>query len=148
MNLSLSTPGGSMKKAKKENSISTFLGSDASIEGTVEFQGMIRLDGNVKGKIFSNRGTVIVGEKAVIDAEMNVDVAIVMGRVNGTIDARDRIEIYPPARVIGDIGAPVISIEAGVMFNGNCTMKPRIIQEKKASDAPSKPAAVAEKKGQ
>jgi len=147
VNLSQIDPGGGMKNAKKENSISTFLGWDASIEGTVEFHGMIRLDGNVKGKIFSNAGTVIVGEKAVIDAEINVDVAIVMGRVNGTIEARDRIEIYPPARVVGDIVAPVISIEAGVTFNGNCSMKPRIIQEKKGPDSPPKPAAVAEKKG-
>ncbi|MBW1820305.1 MAG: polymer-forming cytoskeletal protein, partial [Deltaproteobacteria bacterium] len=36
-----------MKKGKKHDSISTFLGSDASIDGTVEFRGAIRLDGNV-----------------------------------------------------------------------------------------------------
>lgn len=116
-----------MGKEKKPSSISTLLGSDASIEGTIEFQDTIRLDGNVKGKIYSNDGTVVIGEKAVVEAEIMVDVAIIMGEVNGTIDAKKRIEIYPPARVVGDIQAPSVLIEAGVMFDGNCVMKDRTI---------------------
>ena len=111
------------KKGKKPDSISTFLGPEASVEGTLEFQGTIRLDGHVKGKIRSNGGTVIVGEKAIVNAEIDVGNAIIMGEVIGTIDAGDRIEVYQPGRVIGDIQAPVISIEEGGMFNGNCAMK-------------------------
>ena len=112
-----------MKKSKKVNSVSTFLGSDGIIEGTIEFKKTIRLDGKVKGKILSNSGTVIVGEKAVIQADINVDVVIIMGKVNGTIDARERIEVYPPGRIVGDIQAPTVLIESGVVFNGNCSMK-------------------------
>ncbi len=111
------------KRGRKADSISTFLGSQASVEGTIEFQGTIRLDGSVKGKIKSNGGTVIVGEKAVVDAEVFVGTAIIMGEVRGTIDAEERIEVYPPGRVVGDIQAPVISIEEGGLFNGNCAMK-------------------------
>ena len=111
------------KRGRKADSISTFLGSQASIDGTIEFQGTIRLDGNVKGKIKSNGGTVIVGEKAVVDAEVFVGTAIIMGELRGTIDAEERIEVYPPGRVVGDIQAPVISIEEGGLFNGNCAMK-------------------------
>ncbi len=129
-----------MKKGKKHDSISTFLGSDASIDGTVEFHGAIRLDGNVKGKIKSDGGTVIVGEKAVVDAKITVGVAIIMGRVNGTIDAQDRIEIYPPGRVIGDIQAPVITVDEGGIFNGNCIMKDQKISLKKKKDIPLKPS--------
>ena len=111
------------KRGRKADSISTFLGSQASVDGTIEFQGTIRLDGSVKGKIKSNGGTVIVGEKAVVDAEVFVGTAIIMGEVRGTIDAEERIDVYPPGRVVGDIQAPVISIEEGGLFNGNCAMK-------------------------
>jgi cytoskeletal protein CcmA (bactofilin family) len=111
------------KRGRRADSISTFLGSQASIDGTIEFQGTIRLDGNVKGKIKSNGGTVIVGEKAVVDAKVFVGTAIIMGELRGTIDAEERIEVYPPGRVVGDIQAPVISIEEGGLFNGNCAMK-------------------------
>ncbi|MFH2065221.1 MAG: polymer-forming cytoskeletal protein [Pseudomonadota bacterium] len=127
-----------MGKKQKADSITTFLGAEATIEGVIQFKGTIRLDGRVKGKIQSDGGTVIVGEKAVIDADIDVDVAIIMGQVNGVIDAKDRIEVYPPGSVIGDIQAPVISIDAGVKFNGNCAMKaiPRSITGKSpASDS-------------
>ncbi|MGD2270876.1 MAG: polymer-forming cytoskeletal protein [Desulfobacterales bacterium] len=113
----------SKKRGRKVDSISTFLGSKASVDGTIEFEGTIRLDGSVKGKIKSSGGTVIVGEKAVVDAEIIVGTAIIMGQVQGTIDAEERIEVYPPGRVVGDIQAPVISIEEGGLFNGNCAMK-------------------------
>ncbi|MBT8351870.1 MAG: polymer-forming cytoskeletal protein [Deltaproteobacteria bacterium] len=130
-----------MKKGKKHDSISTFLGSDASIDGTIEFRGAIRLDGNVKGKINSNGGTVIVGEKAEVDAKIAVGVAIIMGRVHGTIDAQDRIEIYPPGRVVGDIQAPVITVEEGGIFNGKCIMKIEKISLKKKKGILPKPSA-------
>lgn len=128
-------------KNKKPDSITTFLGADASVEGTIDFKGTIRLDGNVKGKIQSEGGTVIVGEKAVIHADINVDVAIIMGQVTGIIDARNRIEVYPPGSVVGDIQAPVISIDAGVKFNGNCAMKARKIStEKTANEVSGSPS--------
>ncbi|MBU0988206.1 MAG: polymer-forming cytoskeletal protein [Proteobacteria bacterium] len=130
---------------KRADSISTFLGSNGSIEGVIQFKNTIRLDGNVKGKIFSNAGTVIIGEQAVINAEIYVDVAIVMGRVNGTIAARKRIELYPPGHIVGDIQAPTIIIESGVIFNGNCAMKPQPATTKnlpEAAEPVKKPPAV------
>ena len=112
-----------MRKTKELNPITTFIGANTNIEGTLEFNNTIRLDGNINGKIYSNHGTVIIGEKAVVNAEIIVDVAIIMGEVNGMIDARERIEVYPPGRVMCDIQAPAVLIESGVIFNGDCCMK-------------------------
>lgn len=112
-----------MKKTKKSDSISNFFGFGSRINGTIEFQNTMRLDGSVIGKIYGDGGTVIIGEKAIVEAEIIVDVAIVKGKVNGIIEASERIEIYSPGRVVGDIQSPVVLIEAGVVFNGNCVMK-------------------------
>jgi cytoskeletal protein CcmA (bactofilin family) len=114
-----------MKKEKPTDAISAFLGSETRIEGKLEFRGTIRLDGNVEGQIKSRTGTLIIGDKANIKAQIQVDSVIVRGKVEGGIEARKRIEAYPPARISGDIQAPEISIESGVAFNGNCTMKSR-----------------------
>jgi cytoskeletal protein CcmA (bactofilin family) len=111
-----------MKKDKSGEGISTFLGPDAAIEGTIVFQGSMRLDGKVRGDITSDDGTLIVGENGQIEAAVTVDIVIVKGALTGTIQARDRIELHPPARVTGDIAAPVVAIAAGVFFNGKCTM--------------------------
>ncbi len=111
-----------MKKKESVDHISTLLGLGTTIDGTLAFKDTIRLDGAVNGKIFSEKGTLIVGERAVLEAQISVGTAIVKGTVNGHIQAADRIEIYPPAKISGDIQAPIVSIETGVFFNGNCSM--------------------------
>ncbi len=127
-----------MIKKKKSGLISTFLGPDASIEGTLAFRGTIRVDGKVKGKITGTEGTVIVGERAVIDADIAAETAIIMGVVKGTIEAKEKIEVYPPGRVTGDICAPVISIDSGATFNGNCGMKARDVSGRSFSGGQEK----------
>jgi len=112
-----------MKKEKETGRISTFIGADASIDGTINFKGTLRVDGQVKGKIISSGGTVVIGEKAAVDAELHVNAVVVMGEVKGKIEAKERIEVYPPGRVLGDIQSPVVSIEPGGILNGSCEMK-------------------------
>jgi cytoskeletal protein CcmA (bactofilin family) len=123
-----------MGKKKKEDAISTFIGPESTIKGTLAFEGTIRLDGNVEGEISSSSGTMIIGEKAIINAEINVETAIIMGKVTGTIHAKNRIEIYKPAKITGDIQAPAISIDAGVSFNGNCAMTSKTISSSETKD--------------
>ena len=114
-----------MKKLEFRHGISTFHGADASVEGAIEFEGTIRMDGNFKGKISSPGGVVIIGERAVIDAEINVGVAVIMGKVTGFVNASDKIELFPPAKVSGDLRAPVVAMESGVFFHGSCIMRKR-----------------------
>jgi cytoskeletal protein CcmA (bactofilin family) len=99
------------------------LGPDTTIEGTVEFEHTVRIEGSVVGKIQSTEGKLIVGETAVVDGEVMVNVAIIMGRINGKINARKKVEVYPPGRIEGDIHSPTVLIKSGVIFNGNCSMK-------------------------
>jgi cytoskeletal protein CcmA (bactofilin family) len=132
---------GAMKKEKKTDRISTFIGADANIDGTIDFKGTIRVDGQVKGKIVSSGGTAVVGEKAVVDAELHVNVAVVMGDVKGKIEAKERIEVYPPGRIIGDIQSPVISIEPGGVFIGKCVMKAAAASAGNDAAFSKKPAA-------
>ena len=110
------------KKAQADQHISTLLGLGTTIEGTLAFKDTVRLDGAVNGKILSETGTVIIGEQAVVEAQIQVGTAIIKGTVNGHIQASERIDVYPPAKITGDIQAPVVSIETGVFFNGNCSM--------------------------
>jgi cytoskeletal protein CcmA (bactofilin family) len=122
-----------VKKNEHADHISTLLGVGTTIEGNLAFKDTIRLDGVVRGKILSDKGTLIIGERAVVEAQICVGAAIVKGTVNGHIQALERIDVYPPARITGDIQAPVISIETGVFFNGNCRMaevEPRPVEKK------------------
>ena len=110
------------RPAAEPGTISTLLGRDVRIEGTLNFKETIRVDGHVKGKLMSSQGTVIIGENAVIEADVQVGVAMIRGKVNGRVEAGQRIEIFAPAQVTGDISAPTVTIDSGVVFNGNCQM--------------------------
>lgn len=120
------------------DSISTFLGSGARIEGVLEFEGTVRLDGKVDGKINGKNGTLIVGEGALIKSDVSVAKAIVMGEIQGGVAASEKIELYPPGKIAGDIEAPIVTIEAGAVLNGQCVMKrePEIGKKVKLSSPP------------
>jgi len=136
-----------MKKDKKPatsdtSTISTLLGRDTEIEGTFTFNETIRVDGRIKGKLVSAKGTVIIGENAAIEADVQVGVAIIRGKVNGRVEAAQRIEIYAPAQVNGDISAPTVTIDSGVVFNGKCEMHK---DTKPVATAPQPPQTAPEK---
>jgi cytoskeletal protein CcmA (bactofilin family) len=139
-----------VRKKKRNEAVSTYLGAGVSVVGTISFKDTIRLDGRVRGKIVSDSGTVVIGEKAVLHADISADVVIIMGEIHGTVDAREKVEAYPPGRVSGDIKAPVIAVEPGVVFDGSVTMKergtsPKTTTEVKKIAAPLDKAKTAEK---
>ena len=109
-------------RRKGKKGIQVFLGPETRLEGRLVFDGAVRLDGHFTGNIESKEGTMIVGEKGSIHADILVHTATVSGEVRGNIRAIHRIELHPPARVFGDLSAPVVVIDAGVVFQGNCTM--------------------------
>ena len=101
------------------------LGPQAVLEGNLVFEGSLFMNGHAKGAIESRKGAIVVGEDAVIHADIFVRVATINGEIKGTIRATERIELHPPARVYGDLNAPIVTIDAGVIFEGNCTIKPK-----------------------
>jgi cytoskeletal protein CcmA (bactofilin family) len=111
-------------KDKASLAIQTFLGPQTSLEGTLTFTGTVRLDGHFSGNIESDGGTMIVGDQAVIHADVTVRAATVSGEVTGNIRASDRIELHVPAKVYGDLHAPVVLIDEGVIFDGKCSAAP------------------------
>ena len=106
-----------MKKGK--NQITAFLGQHTGFEGNLSFKGMVRIDGRFKGEI-NTEGTLIVGETAVIDSDIHASTVIISGEIRGHIVAGEKIEILSPDKVFGDIEAPSVTINTGVIFEGNC----------------------------
>jgi cytoskeletal protein CcmA (bactofilin family) len=106
----------------KDTAIQTFLGPETTLEGKLAFEGTVRLDGHFTGSIESKDGIVIIGDDAVIRADVWVHTALISGEVSGNIRATHCIELHPPAQIYGDINAPTVVIEPGVVFRGNCVM--------------------------
>ncbi|MBW2108541.1 MAG: polymer-forming cytoskeletal protein [Deltaproteobacteria bacterium] len=110
-----------MKQASQ--GVQTLLGPETTLEGKLAFEGTVRLDGRFNGSIESKDGVMIVGKEAVVNADIFVHTATVSGTISGNIRATHSIALYPPAQVFGDLQAPVVVIEPGVIFRGHCFMK-------------------------
>jgi len=108
-------------KRKTKEEINALLGWGTEFEGKLTFEGAVRVDGKFTGEVQSN-GMLIIGEKAVVRAEIQAGVVLVHGEAHGKISAKSRIEAYPPARIYGDIYSPVLVLGEGVIFEGTSHM--------------------------
>ena len=106
----------------KRDEINAFLGKNTEFEGRLSFEGAVRIDGHFKGEIDSE-GTLIVGETALVESEVKVSHIIISGEVRGNILASKKIEIHSPGKVFGNICAPAVVMDEGVVFEGTCTMQ-------------------------
>jgi cytoskeletal protein CcmA (bactofilin family) len=101
--------------------LSAYLDERSDIEGTCTFSGTALLNGKYKGQIQST-DTLIVGEKGVVNANITGGCVLVRGEVVGNVVATERVELRGNARVFGDVDAPVVVIDEGVLFDGHCRM--------------------------
>jgi cytoskeletal protein CcmA (bactofilin family) len=102
----------------------TFLGKGSQFKGIATFEGTIRIDGRLEGEIHT-KGTLVVGEHAVIEGDVSADVVISGGRVTGNIIAAEKVQLLATSIVIGTIKTPLLSIEEGVRFSGTCDAEGR-----------------------
>jgi len=110
-----------MKVRGEGATLNGFLDKGSRLKGELHFEETFRVDGRFEGKIPSG-GDLILGDSAEVEAEVHVARVSINGVFKGTIDATERVEIHPRARVTGEIRTPVLSIEEGAFFEGSCRM--------------------------
>ncbi|MDR2362196.1 MAG: polymer-forming cytoskeletal protein [Prevotellaceae bacterium] len=102
------------------------------IVGNIKTTGDIRLDGILEGNIVST-GKIVIGTAGKTKGEINCRTADIFGFVDGLLDVSEIVNLKATANIKGTITTAKISIEAGAVFNGTCTMP-----EQQASPLPSK----------
>jgi len=107
--------------AARTNDLTAFIDEASDFEGKYTFSGTVMLNGKFKGEIASN-DTLIIGEKGVVNASIRAGVILINGEVVGNVLGTERVELRGTARVFGDVEAPVVVVEEGVLFDGQCKM--------------------------
>ncbi|MFO7667653.1 MAG: polymer-forming cytoskeletal protein [Desulfobacterales bacterium] len=105
---------------KKANAVA-FLGENTSFKGELSFHGTLRIDGQFKGQIYSE-GTLIIGERGIVEADIDTHFVVISGEVHGNINAVYSTEINSKGKVYGSIVTSSLVIHEGVVFEGNCRM--------------------------
>jgi cytoskeletal protein CcmA (bactofilin family) len=126
------------KRDIRSDEVGLFLGKNTSFEGKMTFEGMARLDGKFNGEIFSG-DVLIIGETALINAEIKAGTIIVNGQVEGNVSATTKLEIHSTGKLHGNIDTPTLVIEEGGLFDGTSKMM------KGAEAAPTKVTHIREK---
>lgn len=110
------------KKVKLNNSaISTYIGVDTKVEGTVISNSGLRIDGSVIGGVCA-KGTVVLSGTGQIQGNVIADNIVVAGVVDGNMKITEKTNIEPTGEVYGDISTGSILIDEASVFQGKCNM--------------------------
>lgn len=97
--------------------LTALLDQGATFEGKLTFEGTVRIGGVFKGEIFT-QDTLVINPEAKVEAQIEADVVIISGHVVGSVFARRRVIMHPPAIFRGSVTSPSLRIDEGVMFEG------------------------------
>ena len=100
-----------------------YLDQGSKVSGKLSFEGPARVDGQIDGEITA-KDSLMIGESAVVTAQIKAASIIVAGKVSGDITASQRIEIRPSAKVMGNLTSPILVVHEGAVFEGHCAMQP------------------------
>jgi len=109
------------------------IGKAVKINGQIISQEDLYVDGDVEGTIELVQHKLTIGPNGKVHATIKAREVVVLGTIQGNVDAGDRIEIRKDAKLVGDIKTARIVIEDGAYFKGSIDI---VKPEPKASAAP------------
>jgi cytoskeletal protein CcmA (bactofilin family) len=101
--------------------INAFLGAGTNYHGKLHFQGAVRIDGNFQGEVVSE-GTLVIGQDAVVDGQVQVGQLVLSGRIKGEVEAKNKVVLHKTANLQGNIRTPVLVVEEGAVLEGELVM--------------------------
>lgn len=95
------------------------IGKGVSITGQIFSREDLIIDGEIDGTIEAHEHKITIGPNGKVKAGIKAKEIVVIGSVQGNVEASDKIDIRKDARLVGDIKTARISIEDGAMFKGS-----------------------------
>ena len=105
------------KTAYADDGNITLLAKGVELKGEIRVEGTVRIDGRLEGDIHT-KGQVIVGEDGVVKGTINAGILISSGRIKATITATERVQLLKTGIIMGEVHAPLFSMEEGAKFQG------------------------------
>jgi cytoskeletal protein CcmA (bactofilin family) len=111
-----------MAKEKEAKAMAnTVIGSSIVIDGEISGEEALTILGTVKGKIAVEQN-VVVEAGATVEADVEGQTVTVSGKVTGNVTAREKLELRPDSKMVGNAKAPRIVVADGATFKGNVDM--------------------------
>lgn len=97
------------------------IGAGTIIDGDINTNGDMRIDGKLTGAI-NVKGKLVIGVSGSIEGEIICQNADVFGVIKGKIGVAELLSLKASAKLTGDIITNKIAIEPGATFSGSCSM--------------------------
>jgi cytoskeletal protein CcmA (bactofilin family) len=97
--------------------VNSIVGPGTSVKGHIDVSGLLRIDGDFSGSI-KTTDRVIVGRGGRADCTLDAATVVIGGAFRGTIYASDKVIALESALIIGNIFAPRLIAESGVILEG------------------------------
>lgn len=108
-------------KEKDVNRIETLIGDQCFIIGSLNVNGLIKIDGSIDGDILCD-DDVILGESGNLKGNTVCNNAYINGTLHGNISCKNTLSIEGSGKVNGDISVKKLMISEGGILDGKCTM--------------------------
>ena len=95
------------------------IGKAVKIEGQIYSKEDLYVDGDVEGSIELQEHRLTIGPNGKVSSHVKAREVVILGNVQGNVDASDKLEVRKDARVVGDIKTARIVIEDGAYFKGS-----------------------------
>lgn len=92
-----------------------------SIEGSINANSDIRIDGALKGTL-DCKGRVIIGPEGKVEGEINCQNAVIEGNFQGKINVKELLNVRESANIQGDVVTDKLLVQPGAIYNVNCSM--------------------------
>lgn len=106
----------------RSGELNTIIGKGSKVQGNINVQNSLRIDGNITGNIQST-DTVIVGKEGRVKGEIKAKDVLIAGAVRGQIFAANKVYLESKSIIEGDVKAGRLVVDEGASFDGQCTMK-------------------------
>ena len=101
------------------------IGKAVKITGEIYSKEDLYVDGDVEGSIELQENHLTIGPNGKVHSNIKAREVVILGNVQGNVDASNKLEVRKDARVVGDIKTARIVIEDGAYFKGSIdTVKP------------------------
>jgi len=117
------------------------IGKAVRIVGQIFTKEDLNVDGDVEGTIESAESKVTIGATGRVQASVKAREVVILGQVQGNVEATDKVDIRREAKLVGDITTARISIEDGALFKGSIDI--RKPEPKSTATSTVQPAAAA-----
>ena len=95
------------------------VGSAVTIGGEIYSQQDLFVDGEVNGSLTLPNHKLTIGPQAKVKANIKAQNVVIVGSVEGKIEASERIELRNHCQLVGDIRGPRVVIENGAYIKGS-----------------------------